>query len=172
VQNSPTFPCTWSLGRNIRQGTQPVFVLVTSSHLIVTVPAYPLLQADDMTDWTKSFQTMVHGHSAVIPGLYEGESKSFRTGRPERKLQMVCLSATRCSCIAICESVWWVFPPITLYVAFQRLFIVVSVYIVINSVRKLLNTSYSLSSNCSTERIVLLDFIHRLVSQEQTKLRN
>jgi len=32
---------------------------------------------------------------------YEGVSKSFRTGRLERKLQMIQLSATRCSCIAI-----------------------------------------------------------------------
>jgi hypothetical protein len=32
---------------------------------------------------------------------YEGVSKSFRTGRLERELRMVQLSATRCSCIAI-----------------------------------------------------------------------
>jgi hypothetical protein len=32
---------------------------------------------------------------------YEGVSKSFRTGRLERELQMVQLSATRCSRIAI-----------------------------------------------------------------------
>jgi hypothetical protein len=32
---------------------------------------------------------------------YEGVSKSFRTGRLERELKMVQLSATRCSCIAI-----------------------------------------------------------------------
>jgi len=31
---------------------------------------------------------------------YEGVSKSFRTGRLERELQMVRLSAARCSCIA------------------------------------------------------------------------
>jgi hypothetical protein len=33
--------------------------------------------------------------------IYEGVSKSFRTGRLERELQMVQLSATRCSYIAI-----------------------------------------------------------------------
>jgi hypothetical protein len=33
--------------------------------------------------------------------LYEGVSKSFRTGRLKQELQMVQLSATRCSCIAI-----------------------------------------------------------------------
>jgi hypothetical protein len=32
---------------------------------------------------------------------YEGVTKSFRTGRRERVLQMVQLSATRCSSIAI-----------------------------------------------------------------------
>jgi hypothetical protein len=32
---------------------------------------------------------------------YEGVSKSFRTGRLERELKMVQLSATRCNCIAI-----------------------------------------------------------------------
>jgi len=33
--------------------------------------------------------------------LFEGVSVSFRTGRLEREQQMVQLSATRCSCIAI-----------------------------------------------------------------------
>jgi hypothetical protein len=33
--------------------------------------------------------------------LYEGVSKSFLTGRPERELQMVQLSATRYNCIVI-----------------------------------------------------------------------
>jgi hypothetical protein len=35
-------------------------------------------------------------HTAYV---YEGLSKSFRTGRLERQLQMVQLSATRCNCI-------------------------------------------------------------------------
>jgi len=34
-------------------------------------------------------------------GEYEGLTKSFRTGRVERELQMVQLSAITCSCIAI-----------------------------------------------------------------------
>jgi len=38
---------------------------------------------------------------AVHNYVYEGVSKSFRTGRLEWELQMVQLSATRCSCIAI-----------------------------------------------------------------------
>jgi hypothetical protein len=32
---------------------------------------------------------------------YEGVSKSLRTGRLERELQMIELSATRCNCVAI-----------------------------------------------------------------------
>jgi hypothetical protein len=72
--------------------------------------------------------------------LYKGVTKSFRTGRLERELQMVQLSATRCSCIAIL----WVslvgFAAITLCVASQRVFVFVVVHLVIDSVRKLLDT--------------------------------
>jgi hypothetical protein len=60
--------------------------------------------------------------------VYEGVTKSFRTGHLERELQIVQLSATTCSCIAIL----WVslvnFSAITLCVASQRVFIFVSVY--------------------------------------------
>jgi hypothetical protein len=67
-------------------------------------------------------------------------SKSFRTGRLERReLQMVQLSATRCSCIAIL----WVsivsFAAISLRVASERVFNVLISFI--DSVRKLLDTS-------------------------------
>jgi hypothetical protein len=70
---------------------------------------------------------------------YEGVIKSFRTGRLERELQMIQLSATRCSCIAILWVSLVSFAAITLCVVSQRVFIVV-VYFVINSVRKLLDT--------------------------------
>jgi hypothetical protein len=57
--------------------------------------------------------------------LYEGVSKSFRTGRLERELQIIQLSTTRCSCIAIL----WVSPvsfaTIALCVASQWVFVVV-----------------------------------------------
>jgi hypothetical protein len=46
------------------------------------------------------FQKISHGSFARAI-KYEVVSKSFRTGRLERELQMVQLSATRCSCIAI-----------------------------------------------------------------------
>jgi hypothetical protein len=58
---------------------------------------------------------------------------------------MIQLSATRCSCIAILCVSLVSFAAITPCVASQRAFIVVSVYFVIDSVRKLLDTpSYSL----------------------------
>jgi hypothetical protein len=69
---------------------------------------------------------------------YEGVSKSFRTGHLVRELQMVQLSVTRCSCIAILRVSLVNFATITLCVAF-RVFIVL-VYFVIDSVRKLLDT--------------------------------
>jgi hypothetical protein len=78
-----------------------------------------------------------HRYFAFV-SLYEGVSKSFRTGSLGRELQMVQLSATSCICITIL----WVsivsFAAITLYVASQRVFIVV--YFVIDSVRKLMDT--------------------------------
>jgi hypothetical protein len=75
----------------------------------------------------------------------EGVSRSFQTGHLERELQLVQLSATRRSCIAI----FWVslvsFAAITLYVASKRVFIVV--YFVMGSVQKLLDTpSYGAGS--------------------------
>jgi hypothetical protein len=65
----------------------------------------------------------VHIWDAWRHCTYEGISKSFRAGRLERELQMVQLSATRCSCIVIL----WVrlvsFAAITLCVASQRVFV-------------------------------------------------
>jgi hypothetical protein len=80
--------------------------------------------------------------------LYLGVSKSFRTGRPERELQMAQLSATTCSCIAILWVSLVSFAAITICVASQRVFIVVSVYFVIDSVRKLLDTPMYMLPNC------------------------
>jgi hypothetical protein len=72
--------------------------------------------------------------------LHEGVSESFRTGRLYWELQMVHLSATRCSCVAIL----WVrlvrFAAITLCVTFEWVFVIVSIYFIINSVWKLLDT--------------------------------
>jgi hypothetical protein len=81
----------------------------------------------------------MHCHHNKTSSQYQGISKSFRIGRMERELQMVQLSATRCSCIAIL----WVSivssAAITICVASERVFIVV--YFVIGSFQKLLDTA-------------------------------
>jgi len=51
---------------------------------------------------------------------YESVSKSFPTGRLERKLQTEQLSATRCGCIAIMRVSLVSFAAITLFIASQR----------------------------------------------------
>jgi hypothetical protein len=63
--------------------------------------------------------------------MYEGVSKSFRTGRLERELQMVEFFATRCSFIAILRVSLVSFAAITLCVASQGVFIIVVVVVVI-----------------------------------------
>jgi hypothetical protein len=87
---------------------------------------------------------VIYSTATLLQNIYEGVSKSFRTGRLSIELQMVQLSATSCSLIAIL----WVsvvsFAATTLCVASQRLLIVVKVYFVVDSVRKLLDWhSYS-----------------------------
>jgi hypothetical protein len=72
--------------------------------------------------------------------MYEGVSKSFRIGRLERELQMVQLSATRCSFIAILWVSLVSFAAITFWRGQQRVIPKVSVYFVIDLVRKLLDT--------------------------------
>jgi hypothetical protein len=49
---------------------------------------------------SKKFEDWCVSSSALVL-IYEDVSKSFRTGSLERELQMVHLSATRCSCTAI-----------------------------------------------------------------------
>jgi hypothetical protein len=86
----------------------------------------------------------------------EDVPKSFRTGRLEQELQMIQLSATRCSCIAISWASVVRFAAITPCVASKRVFIFVAVVVdfVIDSVRKLLDTpSYWTETPLSTGRI-------------------
>jgi hypothetical protein len=51
-------------------------------------------------EWEGSCE-LVRVWREAVAKMYESVSKSFRTGRLEEKLQMVQLSATRCSCISI-----------------------------------------------------------------------
>jgi hypothetical protein len=96
--------------------------------------------------------------------MYDGVSKSFRTGRLERELQMVQLSATMCGCIGILCVSLVSFAAITLCVAPQRVFIAV-VYFVIDSVRKPSYMFISLPKNTAhclnirTDRIYLEDVV-------------
>jgi hypothetical protein len=71
--------------------------------------------------------------------IYEGVSKSLRTGRLERELQVVHLFTTRCSCITILCISLVSFATITLCVA-------CCCYFVIDSVRKLFDTPYYIKS--------------------------
>jgi hypothetical protein len=79
---------------------------------------------------------------------YEGVSKSFRTGRLERELEMVQLSATRCSCVAILWVSAVTFAAIILCVASRRVIPKISVYFVIVSARKLLDTHSYFKIHC------------------------
>jgi hypothetical protein len=88
---------------------------------------------------TKPFMMIFHSRSTLCK-KYEGVSKSFRSGRLEWELQMVQLSATRCSYIAVLWVILVSFIAITLCVASQRLIPNLSAYFFIDSVRKLLDT--------------------------------
>jgi hypothetical protein len=106
----------------------------------------------------------------ILVSSYEGVSKSFRTGRLERELQMVLLSATRCSCIAILWACLVSFAAITLCVAAQRVFITV-VYFVIDSVRKLLDTpSYIDSAYQMSSAVPMLFYIFIAFSMLWTEI--
>jgi hypothetical protein len=112
--------------------------------------------AEGRTPLMKQAKPQVPQTLASSRRRYQGVSKSFQTGRVERELQIVQLSATRCSYIAILWVSLVSFAAITLCVASQRVFIVVVVvvvYFVINSVRKLLDTpSYDMCVPVTTSR--------------------
>jgi len=72
--------------------------------------------------------------------MYKGVSKRFRTGHLERELQVVQVSATRCSSIAILWVILVSFAAITICVASESAIPKVSVYFVIDAVRKRLDT--------------------------------
>jgi hypothetical protein len=73
--------------------------------------------------------------------IFEGVFKSFQSSCLGWELQMIQLSATRRSCIAILWVSLVSFATITLCVASQEVFVVVVVvYFIINSVQKLMDT--------------------------------
>jgi hypothetical protein len=77
--------------------------------------------------------------SLNLSQVYQGVSRSFQTGCLEQELQMVQLSATRCSCVAILWASLVSSAAITLCVASQQVFIIVA-YFIMDSVQKLLDT--------------------------------
>jgi hypothetical protein len=77
----------------------------------------------------------------VWPYEVRGCIQKFPDWPPGAELQMEQLSATRCSCITILWLSLVSFPAVTLCVASQRVIPKVSVHFVIDSVRKLLDTS-------------------------------
>jgi hypothetical protein len=102
-------------------------------------------------------------NTAYILGfIYEGLSRSFRTGSLERELQMVQLSVTRWSCIAILWVSLVSFAAVILCVVSQRVFIIV-VDFVTDSNRKLLDTSsYVYTIYHIYIYIYILDFLQYL----------
>jgi hypothetical protein len=89
----------------------PIFVTVSRPDLGPTKPPiqlvpgalFPGLSGRDVkltTHFQVAPRLRMHGATPSLP-QYEGESKSFRTGRLKRELQMIQLSATTCSCIVV-----------------------------------------------------------------------
>jgi hypothetical protein len=85
-------------------------------------------------------------------------SKSFRTGRLDRELQMAKLFATRCSCIAILWVSLVSYAIMTLCVASLRVYIIVLVWFFIDSVRKLLGIPSYLSKSHDSSVGIALDY--------------
>jgi hypothetical protein len=113
----------------------------------------------------QKFVSYWHGWSHMMTSLcshviYKGVSKSFQTGCLKGELQMVQLSATRCSCITILWVSLVSFATITLCVTSQQVFVV---YFVIDSAQKLLDT-LSYVSNIPLFHQHFLSFCNRTVS--------
>jgi hypothetical protein len=83
----------------------------------------------NLRDYLKANQKQLHTSRVINQSSYEGVTKSFRTGRLERELQMIQLSTTRYSCIAILWVSLVSFAAITLCVASQTVFIFISLSI-------------------------------------------
>jgi hypothetical protein len=127
-------------GQSFGSNTWPAdFVFMHFQTKMNSLQGYPEIWNSLLVAWwviSKGCVEMPHDACGLRGSLF----KSFLTGRLERELQMVQLSATRCSCITILWVSLVSFVTITLCVASQRMFIVV-IYFVIDSVRKLLDIS-------------------------------
>jgi hypothetical protein len=115
-----------------------------------------------ISKWSVTIRSPNFAISLTEFGIYGGLSKSFRTGHPERELQMIEISATRCSCVAILWVSLVSFAAITRCVAYERVFIV-SVYFFIDPVRKLWDTTSCVCVfvciHCQTEMMTIIIII-------------
>jgi hypothetical protein len=136
---------------HLLENAPDLLFIVRSGVVVITLASYTVSPGfeslpGDRVSWLSLFVDFLPPPHRTQVLVYEGMSKSFRTGRLERELQMVQFSATRCSCMAILWASLVSFAALTLCVASQRGF--VSVYFVIDSVRKLLDTpSYYLNAD-------------------------
>jgi hypothetical protein len=86
-----------------------VFALLFTPHRIIGFFKYSLHQKVfeidiiDLKEICILYYSKNYCHKELVceKKIYKGVSKSFRIDRLERELQMIQLSATRCSCIAI-----------------------------------------------------------------------
>jgi hypothetical protein len=141
----------------------PLVSILSQMHSVHTLPHYfPKIRSNiflpstpGSSEWSLPLKFSAHNfarislfsHACYMPSRcnyicirVRGCIQKFLDWPPGATMQVVGLSATKCSCIAIL----WVslvrFAAITLYVTSQRVFIVVSVRFVTDSVRKLLDT--------------------------------
>jgi hypothetical protein len=145
--------CTWLASSYV------VTLLLTSTHFLASQWRETWLLTKVKTFmWKVSDVEWNNWWHLSVCSAYEGVSKSFRTSRLEWELQMVQLSATRRSCIAILWVSLMSFAAVTLCVASQRVFIV-AVYFVMDSIRKLLDTpSYNVPLISLLQSFTLCNF--------------
>jgi hypothetical protein len=101
-RQAPGPPCASSCYCGVCPCSAPRHLLCTPGSTTSNTPQVRVVHWMFVTMTTKVIkicpETAISGYVFII---YEDISKSFRTGRLERELQMIQLSATRCSCIAI-----------------------------------------------------------------------
>jgi hypothetical protein len=124
------------------------------------------------TKWRVQTETLIVlylfpfvGNFATLRSKYEGVSKSFRTSRLERELQMIQLSATRCSCIAILCDNPVRFAAITVCVASEQVFIFLSVHFVMTQSGNFWIQLHISSVLCPHPKFVFFLYSDRNISQ-------
>jgi hypothetical protein len=91
-------------GFDSRRGQPPIYLVTGTLSPGIKRPWHeadhsPESSAEVKNAWSYAATPSTRLHDVVLS--YEGISESIRTGRPEREVQMVQLSATGCSCIDI-----------------------------------------------------------------------